>query len=112
MIRDVVSFFRGHWPQILVGIPAAFGVTALHELAHCAAVWTQGGTVTDFRRAFGPTRPAFCALGIGFGLLAAAWGFWVNVRLYRKRAVGLPAFGLLAATAALILLAVTATLWR
>lgn len=47
-VRDVVRFFKTHWPHVLLGIPGAIAITAVHELAHCAAVWVQGGTVTDF----------------------------------------------------------------
>ena len=34
--------------HLLVAIPAAVLFTIFHELAHCTAVWLQGGTVTDF----------------------------------------------------------------
>lgn len=48
MIQDLVQFFKGHWPHLLLLIPGALGVTVLHELAHCTAVWAQGGIVTNF----------------------------------------------------------------
>ena len=48
MLKDIVSFFKGHWPHIIIAIPAAIAFTAVHELAHCAAVWVQGGSVTKF----------------------------------------------------------------
>lgn len=189
VIRDIASFFKSHWAHILVGIPAAVAFTALHELAHCLAVWVQGGSVTefiwvpsrgewghmrysfpvgasysalavslspyvfwvgccllvgilalrrfpwsfwaastlfvwlfivpvgdiantavpyllwdsenDFRQAFGSTRPAFSIAAVVLGVMVASWGFHINRRLYRDRAVGLPAYCILVVTAAL-----------
>src|SRR5262245_36372498 len=46
--RDIITFFKNHWIHIIIAIPAAIAFTVLHELAHCAAVWIQGGTVTEF----------------------------------------------------------------
>jgi len=46
--QDIVRFFRGHWAHLLLAIPAVVGFTVVHELAHCAAVWMQGGHVTEF----------------------------------------------------------------
>jgi hypothetical protein len=46
--QDIVRFFRGHWVHLLLAIPAVVGFTVVHELAHCAAVWMQGGKVTEF----------------------------------------------------------------
>lgn len=46
--RDIMMFFKGHWPHIVIAIPAAVVFTVFHELAHCVAVWVQGGTVIDF----------------------------------------------------------------
>jgi hypothetical protein len=34
--------------HLLIAIPAAVVFTVFYELAHCTAVWMQGGTVTDF----------------------------------------------------------------
>ena len=47
-IAQIGGFFRGHWPHLLAAIPLGIAFTALHELAHSAAVWLQGGTVTAF----------------------------------------------------------------
>lgn len=47
-IAQIGGFFRSHWPHLLLGIPLGIAFTALHELAHSTAVWTQGGTVTAF----------------------------------------------------------------
>jgi len=195
VLKDIVSFFKGHWPHGVIAVPAAVAFTALHELAHCAAVWAQGGTVTDFawlpsgtewghmnyifppgveycttavslspyafwmgfcllagvlalrkaawrfwiasiiyvwlfivpladiantavpyllrnktndlQHAFGPARPAYAVMAIGFAIAAAIGGFWLNKRLYRDRAVGVGAYGILTAAAALALLAVS-----
>ena len=46
--QDIVRFFKGHWLHLLLAIPAVVGFTVVHELAHCAAVWIQGGQVTEF----------------------------------------------------------------
>ena len=48
ILKDILLFFKGHWPHLIVVIPAAVAFTALHELAHCAGVWLQGGRVTNF----------------------------------------------------------------
>ncbi len=48
MLKDIIFFFKSHWPHLIVAIPAAVAFTALHELAHCVAVWVQGGHVTNF----------------------------------------------------------------
>lgn len=48
VLKDIFRFFKGHWPHLVVAIPAAVAFTALHELAHCVAVWVQGGAVTEF----------------------------------------------------------------
>ncbi|MHC4553215.1 MAG: hypothetical protein ACYSUT_10715 [Planctomycetota bacterium] len=48
MFKDIISFFKSHWPHLIVAIPAAVAFTAIHELAHCVAVWVQGGHVTSF----------------------------------------------------------------
>jgi hypothetical protein len=199
VIKDIVTFFRGHWPHVIIAIPAAVAFTSLHELAHCVAVWVQGGSVTefvwlpsgsewghmrycfppgvsynsiavslspyvfwalfclvagilslrrrrwpfwfastlfvwlfivpladiantalpylafgsdnDFRHAFGPPRPAF-ALAAGIcGVVAAVYGYLLNQRLYRDRAVGIFAYCVLALTALLALGAVTIGRW-
>ena len=47
VLQDIVSFFKGHWPHVILAIPAAVAFTAAHEFAHCFAVWMQGGSVTD-----------------------------------------------------------------
>ncbi len=195
VLKDAVTFFKGHWPHVIIGIPAAVAFTAVHELAHCVAVWVQGGTVTEFawlpstthwgymrysfptavqysetavslspyacwisfcllagvlslrrspwrfwcastifvwlfiapladianaafpylirnidndlQHAFGPTRPSFTAVAVAFGAASAAYGFLLNKRLYRDRAVGFPAYCALAATAGLIVLTVS-----
>ena len=187
---EIVSFFKSHWPHILIGIPAACAFTALHELAHCLAVWAQGGTViefawlptgkrwgyiryvfppdasfseaavsfspyalwilfcliawilslrrspwpfwaasavfvwlflvpmadianaafpyvlwnadNDFRHAFGPCRPSMAAAVLLAGALAVGVGYHVHRRLYRDRAVGLQAYGIVAATVVLL----------
>jgi len=194
-VRDVVRFFKTHWPHVLLGIPGAIAITAVHELAHCAAVWVQSGTVTEFvfipsgaqwghmnfvfppgaafnrsaislapymlgimscllvgalalrrkpwpfwaastffvwlfivpvgdimngaipyllrsaqndlMRAFGPPTLLWLAIGVAFGIVATAWGYFLNKRLYRDRAMSLPTYSIFAATAALILLVVT-----
>jgi hypothetical protein len=193
--RDILAFFKGHWPHILIGIPAAVAFTALHEIAHCIPVWLQGGHVTefawlpsgeewghmqfsfppqteyssaavslspyalgvawcllagllslrrsawsfrwastifvwmfiapladianaavpyllsdssnDFRQAFGPMQPPFLIAAISVGIIALISGFLLNKRLYRERAVGLPAYGCLAAAAALAVLVIS-----
>ena len=48
VLQDIAQFFKGHWPHVVLAIPAAIAFTALHELAHCAAAWVQGGSVTEF----------------------------------------------------------------
>ena len=48
IFTEIVSFFKGHWPHMLIAIPGAILFTAVHELAHCAAAWGQGGIVTSF----------------------------------------------------------------
>ena len=46
--RDIIAFIKAHWVHIILAIPAAVAFTALHELAHCVAVWLQGGEVLEF----------------------------------------------------------------
>ena len=46
LLKDMVSFFKGHWPHFILAVPGAVAFTALHELAHCVVVWVQGGSVT------------------------------------------------------------------
>lgn len=46
--KDILSFFRSHWPHLIIAIPVAIALTIVHELAHCSVVWIQGGNVTDF----------------------------------------------------------------
>lgn len=48
VVKEVLQFFRGHWPHVSIGVPGLVAFTILHELAHCVAVWLQGGTVTEF----------------------------------------------------------------
>ncbi len=48
IFSEILVFMKRHWVHLLLGIPMIIGWTILHELAHCLAVWTQGGTVTDF----------------------------------------------------------------
>jgi hypothetical protein len=196
LFHDLTLFFKGHWPHILIAIPAAIGFTALHELAHCVAVWVQGGRVTEFawlptaaewghmrytfpagahysetaislspyvfwmagcllawilarRRAGwpfwaasiifvwlfivpladmantvfpyvlgdaqndlsralgGPASPLFTGAVVVCGVLATGLGFALNRRLYRERAIGFPAYCVLAAAATLIVLAIS-----
>lgn len=49
VLKDVLYFFKGHWPHVVIAIPGAVAFTALHELAHCVAVWLQGGFVDEFK---------------------------------------------------------------
>ena len=195
VLRDIGLFFKGHWPHVVVAIPAAIAFTALHELAHCAAVWMQGGTVTefvwlpsgaewghmqyafppgveyseavislspyvfwvascvvagvlslkptrwpfwfastifvwlfivpladiantaapylildasnDFRYALGPAPSSFAILAAVPVAVAVLYGYLLNRRLYRDRAIGFPAYCILAGTAALMVLALT-----
>ena len=199
VLHDLAAFFKGHWPHFVAAIPAAIAFTALHELAHCAAVWIQGGNVTDFawlpsaagwghmsylfpqgvqysrraimlapyafwagscllagalasrrapwpfwaastifvwlfivpladiantaipyvlwntfndfHRAFGPVGLSFSVLAVVLGLLASWYGYLLNRRLYRDRAVGLPAYCVLAVLAALVVLAGTSVVF-
>ncbi len=47
--REVIDFFRGHWVHLLIAPGMALTwVTFLHEAAHSAAAWGQGGTITEF----------------------------------------------------------------
>lgn len=194
-LQDIVLFFRRHWVHLLLAVPAAVAFTSLHELAHCAAVWMQGGQVTEFvwlpsgeewghmnysfppgtdhsetmislapyacwillclvagllsvrnrpwpfwaasgifvwlfivpladianaaipyaaldsyndlRSAFGPRRlPAIVGLA-ALGVLSVGLGFFLQKRLYRETAVGLPAYLVLALSGALALLVIT-----
>jgi len=195
VFEDIVCFIKSHWPHLIVAVPAAIAFTALHELAHCAAVWAQGGTVIDFvwlpsgaewghmnyrfpagtnysttavslspyafwiafcllagilslrrtawrfwcasaiyvwlfivpladiantaapyllrnanndlHNAFGPARPVYAVMAVGFGIAAAVFGFWLKKRLYRDHCIGLEAYCVLAAAATLVILAVS-----
>ena len=41
--KEIYPFCRAHWVHALLVIPGAFTFTIFHELAHCLAVWAQGG---------------------------------------------------------------------
>ena len=45
---ELLTFFKGHWPILLVAPPMAVFFTLLHEAAHAFAVVVQGGTLTEF----------------------------------------------------------------
>jgi len=195
MLRDLAAFFSGHWPHMIIAVPAAIAFTVVHELAHCAAVWVQGGRVTDFvwlpsgdewghmeyvfpagaqynatavslapcafwiicsllagmlalkrspwrfrsasviyvwlfiapvadiayaaapyllwsadndfHKAFGPVRPMFVVIAIACAALVACYGYFLNKRIYRDRALGLPAYAVLTATAAIVIIALS-----
>lgn len=47
-LRQAWGFVRSHWGHLVVALPAVLAFTAVHELAHCLAVWVQGGRVTEF----------------------------------------------------------------
>jgi len=196
IFKDILLFFKGHWPHLIIAIPAAIIFTVPHELAHCLAVWIQGGTVTDFvwlpsgsewghmsysfpsgveysqtlvslspyifwtsfcliagllslrktawhfwiastifvwlfivpfadianaaipyllwnndndfQQAFGPSQPSFVLIAIILGIVALIYGFIINKRLYRERALGFPTYCILAISAAFVLFAITA----
>ncbi len=67
--HDLAGFFRRHWPHLVVVIPGALVFTAVHEAAHAAAVFVQGGQLIEFvwlpspgewghvRYDFGPDQP-------------------------------------------------------
>ena len=46
--REILRFLRRHWAHAVALPVMALLVTVLHEAAHAAAVWAQGGTVIDF----------------------------------------------------------------
>jgi hypothetical protein len=46
--RELLSFFKSHWPHLLIALPAAFLITIIHESAHAAAVVLQGGELLEF----------------------------------------------------------------
>jgi hypothetical protein len=193
--RDIVCFFRGHWPHLLLAVPMAVVFTVLHELAHCVAVWLQGGSVdafvwlpsgaewghmryscpagtqvsapivslapytvwlaaclvasilsrrkaqwafwasstifvwlfvapladianttvpymlldsaNDFRNAMGPVDGVIVVEILGAGILLACSGFSIHKRLYRGRAVGMPAYCVLVAVGLAVVLGLT-----
>ncbi len=46
--RQALRFLFGHWLHlILLALFGVVGITGLHELAHAAAVWVQGGVVDE-----------------------------------------------------------------
>jgi len=192
---DILRFFKGHWPHVLLVVPGAIVVTAFHETAHCLAVWLQGGLVTSFefipsgekwgemryefppgvaysgaliatapylasfalcittailasgrrswsyaiasilfvwlfivpmadianaaipyvlhnadndlRHAFGEVKPLAWAIGLTAGMLLAAAGYWIQRRLYRERAIRLPAYAILAFAGCFLIVLVT-----
>ncbi len=77
--RQAQRFLLGHWLHILLlGIFGAVGITSLHELAHAAAVWLQGGELLEFvvlgdEEAWGHVRYSFPE-GVGYSdrLISAA----------------------------------------
>ena len=49
VVRESAVFLWTHLPHLLLApVMAVTAVTFFHELAHCVAVWVQGGTVTEF----------------------------------------------------------------
>lgn len=192
---DILRFFKGHWPHVLLVVPGAIVVTAFHEMAHCLAVWLQGGSVTSFecipsgdkwgemhyefpqgaaysgaliatapylasfalcvttailasrrrpwsypiastlfvwlfivpaadianaaipyilrdadndlRHAFGETNTSAWAIGLTAGMLLAAAGYQIQRRLYRERAIRLPAYAILAFAGCFLIVLVT-----
>lgn len=58
VLREAGRFVRWQWLHVVAApFVAVTLVTFLHELAHCVAVWVQGGTVTSFR--FLPTADSY-----------------------------------------------------
>lgn len=47
-VADLVAFLQRHAAHLVFLLPAAVGVTVLHELAHAMAVVLAGGTVLDW----------------------------------------------------------------
>ena len=82
-------------------------IAPLADIANAAVPYLLSDASNDFRQALGPMQPPFLIGAISVGVVALICGFLLNKRLYRERAVGLPAYGCLAAAAALAVLVIS-----
>jgi hypothetical protein len=93
-----------HWSASTVFV--WLWLVPLGDVANAALPYAAGAR-NDLRGAFGPPTPwSLIPLAV-LGLAAAAAGFWLQRRLYAKRAIGWPAYLALGLVAVALLLAVT-----
>ncbi len=107
LLAWLLSFKRSAWPFWAAStLYIWLFVVPLADIANTALPYILWDANNDFQRAFGPVRPMFTFLAIALAVSAVSAGFSMNRRLYRERAVGGRAYGILAVAAALLVLAV------
>jgi hypothetical protein len=75
-------------------------IAPLADIANAVIPYLLWNSYNDFYQAFGPANISFSIAALLSGGVFALYGYLINQRLYRERAIGLPAYCLLAATAA------------
>jgi hypothetical protein len=80
-------------------------VAPLADIANAAIPYLLWNSDNDFQEAFGQSTPLFMGLAILSAIIFAIYGYLLNRRLYRTRAIGLPAYCLLASVATLAITA-------
>ena len=97
LLAGALSLRRSAW-----SFPAAstffvwLFVVPVADIANTAIPYALWNTYNDFHRAFGHSSPYISTALLVLGLSVAWYGYWLNRRLYCARAVGFPAYCILA----------------
>jgi hypothetical protein len=77
------------------------------DIANAAIPYVLRNADNDLRHAFGEVNPLAWAIGLTAGMLLAAAGYWIQRRLYRERAIRLPAYAILTIAGVFVIVLVT-----
>ena len=110
LLAGVLSFRRRAWPFWAASTVFVWlFIVPVADIANTAVPYALCGSLNDFHRAFGPSSPSIAVALLASGASVACYGYWLNRRLYRDRAVGLPAYCGLVVLAGLVVLGAS---WR
>lgn len=97
LLAGVLSLRRSAWSfPVASTVFVWLFIAPVADIANTAIPYALWNTYNDFHRAFGPSRLLISSVLLVLGLSVAWYGYWLNRRLYRARAVGFPAYCILA----------------
>jgi hypothetical protein len=101
LTAGALSYRRRQWPFWAAStIFLWMFIAPLADIANAIIPYLLWNSYNDFYQAFGQADISYCIAALLSGGVFAVYGYLINQRLYCERAIGLPAYCLLAAAAA------------